>query len=448
MMWTNEQIAQWQGIHQQYRAETSSIEHHKLVSQQKLHAQQEMLQVLNTFLDSTISLREFNTIFQHKTRKTWSVFHLKGMSGGLFLNKLVKYVPNEDTFAHLLRMLLHTPGEVLDGQRHMQAFVQCLEEAISSQQAARWQLQPARVPFFLSVWWHIQEVEIWPIFYLELRRAIFPEGETLTSSQNSVATYFVFKSRFLALKQALDLSTWELEQLVLWHHSSSIPEKETLSPLSTSHKISLSSQQLVDATDGNQIHMVNTYASTVSRKGNIVYKKGQRETNHTYIQWLLAKIGLKIGCSVWIAIDDHEKMWNQEKLGDLSLPSLPGFADGAFEQIIQHIDVLWLRKNEIIAAYEIELTTVDISKSLLRLSDLAVLLPKRDVQFCVVTPQRCFDAVQSELSRPIFQDHDIHRRSKVIIQEHLVQNAEHILRWASNPSVVQDLTLYLSAKEQ
>ena len=447
MIWSDEQITQWHHIKQQYHSDTISATIYKNVHQQRIHAQREMLELLRTFFDGATTLKEFNQVFQQRTHKAWNIFHLRGMSGGLFLNKLIKYVPGEESFAHLLRMILHVPSDMQNGQRHMHALINFLEEIIVSKQAERWQIQPARVPFFVSVWWHLQEPEQWPIFYFEVRRAFLSEKDVSNHLKNPIDAYFMFRTRFLALKQILELSAWELEQLIIWHGTNSSASKGATPAISTSHQGFLPSNKSVEVNNDKRPSATIIYSSTVSRKGSMVYKKGQREASHTYIQWLLAKIGLKIGCSVWIAINDHEKVWNEEKLKGLSLPSLPILAESTFQQIIQHIDVLWLRKNEIIAAYEVEPTTIDISKSLLRLADLAVLFPKCNMQLCVVTPQRCFDTVQSELTRPIFQDHDIHKRSKIIIQEHLVRNAEHILRWANSPSVLHDLTLYLSTKE-
>jgi len=439
MEWSDERLIDWRSKRQSYLADASAIKQHQQIYQKKLLVQQEMRQVLISFLDNTISLRELNKIFQQNTHEAWSVFHLRGMSGGLFLNKLVKYIPNEETFAPLLRMLLRVPGDILGGYRNMHTLVHCLEEIIRSQQAARWQLQPARVPFFLSAWWHIQEAERWPIFYLEVRHVLLSEDVNVNTVQDSIDAYFAFRAKFLALTQALGLSAWELEQFILWNRTNSAFQEAT--------RPVFYFPELVKVSNDKRTKAVNTYSNAVSKRGNMVYKRAQRETSHTYAQWLLAKIGLKIGCSVWIAINDHEKVWGGEKLGDLSLPSLPILTSSASQQIAQHIDVLWLCKNDIIAAYEIELITADIVKSLLRLSDLAVLSPKCDAQLCVVTPQRCFDSVRSELAHPIFQMLEIHKQPKVIIQEHLAQNAEHILRWAHSPSVIQDLTLYSSAKE-
>jgi hypothetical protein len=135
-------------------------------------------------------------------------------------------------------------------------------------------------------------------------------------------------------------------------------------------------------------------------------------------------------------------------LGDLSLSSFPLSIEPAFCQAIEHIDVLWLCRNEVIVAYEVEQNDPEIPRSLLRLSDLAASASQQDTPLCVVTPHRCFDQVRSELSHPIFQYHGMHKRSNIIIQEHLIQHAEHILRWASSPSVVHDLVEHLSTGEK
>src|SRR5260370_13851930 len=119
-----------------------------------LGVETEMKQLLHAFLDGTIPLKQFNTVFQQKTHKAWNAFHLQGMSGGLFLNKLVKYVPNEDTFGHLFRLMIRVPEETQDGRRQMQAFIRFLEAIIASGQITRAQLPPRRVPFLLSAVWH------------------------------------------------------------------------------------------------------------------------------------------------------------------------------------------------------------------------------------------------------------------------------------------------------
>src|SRR5712692_5740820 len=198
MVWSSEQITWWRSRQKAYLEDRTMVEHDQAIDLQRTSIQQEILRVLNSFLEGTIGLKAFNATFQQQTHSKWSVFHLRGMSGGLFFNQLVQRVPNEETFAHLLRLMILVPEEKREAQQRMQAFVRFLEGLISSQQVQRAQLQPARVPFFQSVWWHIQAQERWPIFYSDVRRAIMAERIPGASSPDPIEAYFSFCTRFLA----------------------------------------------------------------------------------------------------------------------------------------------------------------------------------------------------------------------------------------------------------
>src|SRR5206468_1344012 len=95
------------------------------------------------------------------------------------------------------------------------------------------------------------------------------------------------------------------------------------------------------------------------------------EATHTKTQWLLAKIGHKLGCKVWIAANDRKKIWDGQVLGELSLSQLPNLGlDPDAKKIISLIDVVWLKGGkQIAAAFEIEHTT-SIYSGILRMSDL------------------------------------------------------------------------------
>src|ERR1700688_5029273 len=101
--WLNHLIDWWGHVYRSYTNDTESVQRDKEIDQRRSHAQLEMTRLLHSFLDGKIALKEFNAIFQQKTHDAWSVFHLQGMSGGLFLNKLVKHLPGEDKFEHLFR---------------------------------------------------------------------------------------------------------------------------------------------------------------------------------------------------------------------------------------------------------------------------------------------------------------------------------------------------------
>ena len=117
-------------------------------------------------------------------------------------------MPSEETFAHLLRLVLRAPEDVREAQRQMQAFLQFLEELIASQHVTRRQLQPARVPFFVSAWWHVQASAQWPIFYLDVRRTLMLEDKLTQEAWDPVEAYFVFHTRFLSLAKELGCSSW------------------------------------------------------------------------------------------------------------------------------------------------------------------------------------------------------------------------------------------------
>src|SRR5215472_15629069 len=60
---------------------------------------------------------------------------------------------------------------------------------------------------------------------------------------------------------------------------------------------------------------------------DLLQRSERYPTSHTHIQWLLARLGRKVGYRVWVASNDHNKVWNQERLGDLSLKTLPPLAN-------------------------------------------------------------------------------------------------------------------------
>ncbi len=435
-VWSSEQIAWWHSRQRAYLVDRTAVEQDQAIDLQRAHIHQEIFQVLNSFLDGSIGLKAFNATFQQRTHSSWNVFHLRGMSGGLFFNQLVQRVPNEETFAHLLRLMLNVPEEKREAQQRMQAFVRFLEGLITSQQVKRAQLQPARVPFFQSIWWHIQAQERWPIFYSDLRRAIIAEDGAPPS--DPIEAYFSFCTRFLALAQALDISFWQLEHLCCWS------VRQNLSP---------------DAARDEKLHATSLPMSKPSslpkpscvlarraeaRSQQPAHGKESREivACRTHLQWLLAKIGHKVGCQVWIAAGDHHKACNNERLGELSLPVLPILADSTFQKVISKIGVLWFMDQGVIAAYEIEQACTDVSISLLRLYDLKALFPDRQVTLCLVAPQERFEKIQFELSRPAFHLHDMQKYCALISEELLIEQEEHILRWATSPAVIEDLIGY------
>ena len=73
----------------------------------------------------------------------------------------------------------------------------------------------------------------------------------------------------------------------------------------------------------------------------------------------------------------------------------------AATRTIELIDVLWLRKTAIVAAFEIESTT-SIYSGLLRMSDLLSMQPNLNIPLYLVAPDERRNKVLSEVNRPTF----------------------------------------------
>jgi hypothetical protein len=80
---------------------------------------------------------------------------------------------------------------------------------------------------------------------------------------------------------------------------------------------------------------------------------------------------------------------------------LPLQFDEATNRTIELIDVLWLKGNAIIAAFEIESTT-SVYAGLLRMPDLLSMQPNLSIPLYLVAPDDRRDKVLTEVNRPTF----------------------------------------------
>lgn len=130
-------------------------------------------------------------------------------------------------------------------------------------------------------------------------------------------------------------------------------------------------------------------------------------TRHTEIQYHLLRLGADLGLDLWVARNDRSKSYNGELLGAMPnmLDQLPTQFNEATNRTIELIDVLWLRGNTILAAFEIEATT-SIYSGLLRMSDLLALQPNLDLALYLVAPDDRRGKVRQEIARPTFAYRD------------------------------------------
>jgi len=124
---------------------------------------------------------------------------------------------------------------------------------------------------------------------------------------------------------------------------------------------------------------------------------------HTEIQWKLLKLGTDIGLHLWVARNDRNRMYKGKPLCELPRmkEELPLQFDEATNRTIELIDVLWLKGNAIVAAFEIENTT-QIYSGLLRMADLIAMQPNLNIPLYIVAPEKRRDKVIKEVNRPTF----------------------------------------------
>jgi hypothetical protein len=130
---------------------------------------------------------------------------------------------------------------------------------------------------------------------------------------------------------------------------------------------------------------------------------GESTTRHTEIQFHLLALGAEMGLDVWVARNDRSRIWNGAPLGTMQrmVGELPTQFNEATNRTIEHIDVLWLKGNSIVAAFEIECTT-SVYSGLLRMSDLLALQPNLDIRLYLVAPDDRRPKVEQEILRPTF----------------------------------------------
>jgi hypothetical protein len=164
-------------------------------------------------------------------------------------------------------------------------------------------------------------------------------------------------------------------------------------------------------------------------------------TRHTEIQYHLLKLGAELGLEVWVARNDRGKTYKGELLGAMPnmLDELPTQFNEATNRTIELIDVLWLKDNTILAAFEIEATT-SIYSGLLRMSDLLALQPNLELSLYLVAPDDRRAKVSQEIARPTFayREKPLPRICGFISFEKLMEKVEGIRRLGLATSIKPD----------
>ena len=104
---SNSQIERWRLLYEEYKADAQQVANFKNLDERRTLVCQEMVDFLQQYLTGKISTKQFKETFDLKTRSQWSTFGLKGLSGGMFLNKIVNHVSEETALTDQLSLELH-----------------------------------------------------------------------------------------------------------------------------------------------------------------------------------------------------------------------------------------------------------------------------------------------------------------------------------------------------
>ncbi len=132
-----------------------------------------------------------------------------------------------------------------------------------------------------------------------------------------------------------------------------------------------------------------------------------QERQHSEIQLLLAEWGVATGCRIWIPKSDRLRV-QRLHVGKSPLPlaeSLPLLPSDPSRSILENIDVIWLSKQSIVAAFEVEQSTT-IYSGLLRMSDLVATMSHLSIGLYIVAPEARRHEVERQVTRPTFESLD------------------------------------------
>jgi hypothetical protein len=185
------------------------------------------------------------------------------------------------------------------------------------------------------------------------------------------------------------------------------------------------------------------YIESFPEEENSVSKRDRSE--HTKLQSELVNLGKITSCSVWLAANDQARKYQGKLIGEECLKKLPnlGLSEEATKQI-SLIDVIWIKQNAPIYAFEIE-TSTSVYSGLLRLSDLISVVPALKIKLFIVAPADRQDKVFRELSRPTFKKIGLSEYCTYASAEDLHELIDKVkdLRGSVQPCVIERISVEL-----
>ncbi|HEY0780447.1 MAG TPA: hypothetical protein VGD56_21000 [Gemmatirosa sp.] len=452
------QIESWRLLRDEWVADAAAQAEWRAWEAGRTRARPEIADLAAAFLAGALDAEALRAAFDRETRTRWDVFGLRGVAGAMFLNRLAKHVretPLRATLDPALRAALRVPPTVVAAGAQLAAFADYVRTAGPA-------AQPALATAFVSAWWHAQDPLHWPSYQPSTRQTLAAEEGVFVPTGDPVVDYVTFRAAALALGVALGLHPWALEHLCWWQQHRD-PSRVFADAEPARAAWPVADEESDAGAAGGDARTTYALGAGPGRPPTRVAEPAPvcdwpaatdeagsdapDAVGHTHTQWLLARLGRRLGCRVWVAANDHHRAWRGERLGALSVDRLPPLGlDPDSQRLVELIDVVWLRgASQVVAAFEVECTT-SVHGGLLRMADLAALAPNLAVPLYVVVPEERLAKVRRELRRPALQALDLHRRCGFFSTEALAAAAPEIARWASGPEAIGRLAERLDAE--
>jgi hypothetical protein len=288
--------------------------------------------LVERFVAGDAGLEELRATLDRRTRREWDALGLRGVSGAMLLNQLVRRAPELSPLEHAL-----APRSVGRPARRRRV-------RSSTHSSARWARSAARAPCSSPASPGTRRTpSTGPGYHPSARQALAVEDALFVATGHAAADYLAFRHVFLALARAVGASPGELEFLCWWHLRRTPtwdpPEADDERPADLPAARARPSRRRRAAPPPARLGgypLQGPPARAVVRErapadapvaAEVLARRrcGPRiqadapPPDHTHVQWTLAALGRSLGCQVWVAANDRARAWAGEPLGALSV---------------------------------------------------------------------------------------------------------------------------------
>lgn len=147
--------------------------------------------------------------------------------------------------------------------------------------------------------------------------------------------------------------------------------------------------------------ILSEYADKTNGKWILKPLVRSRESQHSFMIYMLAILGKKAGYDIWIGQKEQGDSYKDKKLIEFCTSKIPTFRFIPSQNLdrIKHVDVLWYKEGKIHYEFEVENTTA-ITEAIIRGSNIPHELVKR----YIVIPKERESLLSRKVKEPILKE--------------------------------------------